>query len=139
MGNKLLRTILATSFACFLLSLSISAGASETRLKKAMPEGGTAVLTFAADPLLSMSEIPFTVELTGGAGTIFSDAAVSLRLVMPAMSMPLNNPKALWQDGAYHGMAIFTMAGEWHAIMDIQRPAHDLVELTFKLGEVQMK
>ena len=139
MRSKLFRTIIAITFACFLLSLSISACATETRLEKAMPEGGTAVLTFAAAPLLSMTEIPFTVELTGGTGTIFSDAAVSLRLAMPAMAMPLNNPKALWQDGAYHGMAVFTMAGEWHAIMVIQRPGHNVVDLTFKLGEVQMK
>ena len=139
MRNELLRTLLATAFAFFLLSLSVSAFAAETRLEKAMPEGGTAVLTFAANPLLTMTETPFTVELTGGTGKVLADAAVSLRLVMPAMAMPLNNPKALWQNNTYHGQAIFTMAGEWNAIMLIQRPGHDLVDLTFELGEVLMK
>lgn len=139
MKNKLFRTTLTTLFACFLLSFSASAFAAETSFEKAMPEGGTAVLTFAADPLLSMTETPFTVNLTGSTGKVFSDAAVSLRLMMPAMAMPLNNPKALWLDDAYQGLAIFTMAGEWNAIMIIQRPGHDVIDLTFKLGQVRMK
>ncbi len=139
MRNDMFRPILATIFVCFLLTLSVSAFASETRLEKIMPEGGTAVLTFAADPLLTMTETPFTVELTGGTGKFLADAAISLRLVMPAMAMPLNNPKALWQNDTYHGQAIFTMAGEWNAIMLIKRPGYDLVDLTFELGEVLMK
>jgi hypothetical protein len=139
MRNEMLRTLLPTVFACFLLSLSVSAFAAETRQEKAMPEGGTAVLTFAAKPLLTMTETPFTVVLTGGTGKVLTDAAVSLRLVMPAMAMPLNNPKALWQDDSYQGIATFTMAGEWNAIMLIQRPGHDVLVLTFKLGQVQMK
>lgn len=139
MKNKLFRTAVATLFTCALLSLTSAALATETRLEKAMPEGGKAVLTFAAKPLVTMTEIPFTVQLTGGTGKVFADAKVSLRLLMPAMAMPLNNPKALWQDKAYHGQAIFTMAGEWNAIMIIQRPGHDVIDLTFKLGEVQMK
>jgi hypothetical protein len=86
-----------------------------------------------------MTETPFSIELIGGTGKVFSDAAVSLRLLMPAMAMPLNNPKALWKEQAYHGTAVFTMAGEWQAIMIIQRPGHDVVDLTFNLGEVLMK
>jgi hypothetical protein len=31
------------------------------------------------------------------------------------------------------------MAGEWEVIMIIQRPGYDVVDLTFNLGEVQMK
>ena len=139
MRNEMFRALLTTIFVYLLLTLSVSAFASETRLEKAMPEGGTAALTFAANPLLTMTETPFTVELTGGTGKILADAAVSLRLVMPAMAMPLNNPKALWQDNAYHGTAVFTMAGEWNAIMIIQRPGYDVLDLTFKLGQVQMK
>ena len=139
MRSKLFRATLTTLFVCFLLSFSISAFAAETRLEKAIPEGGTAVLTFAADPLLTMTETPFSVKLTGSTGKVFSDAAVSLRLIMPAMSMPINKPKALWQDDTYQGVAIFTMAGEWNAIMIIQRPGHDVIDLTFKLGQVQMK
>lgn len=139
MRNNLTRIALTASLISFLLSISLTAFAAETRLEKALPEGGKAVLTFAGSPLQAMTEIPFTVNLTGGAGTVFTDANVSLRLIMPAMSMPLNNPKARWQDGAYHGSAIFTMAGEWDAIMLIQRPGHDLVDLIFNLGEVKMK
>ena len=139
MRNNLLRMTLTTLFICGLLSLSASAFAAEIRLEKAMPEGGKAVLTFDTGRLLTMTETPFTVELIGGTGIVFADAAVSLRLMMPAMTMPLNNPKALWLGNAYHGQAVFTMGGEWNAIMLIQRPGHDLVDLTFKLGKVQMK
>jgi hypothetical protein len=119
--------------------MPISAFAAETRLEKAMPEGGKVVLTFAAAPLLTMTETPFTVELAGATGKTLTDAAVSLQLVMPAMSMPLNNPKAYWKEGAYRGSAVFTMAGEWNVIMIIQRPGHDVVDLIFNLGEVLMK
>lgn len=139
MRNKPLRSILTTCFISLVVSLAVSAFAAETRLEKRLPEGGTAALTFAADPLLTMTETPFTVKLTGGTGKVFADAAVRLQLVMPAMAMPLNNPKALWQGDAYHGLATFTMAGEWNAIMTIQRPGHDAIGLTFKLGQVQMK
>ncbi len=139
MRNDLFRTTLAILFICFLLSLSASAFAAEVRLEKAMPEGGKAVLTFDTDRLLTMTETPFTVELIGGTGKVLADAKVSLRLVMPAMAMPPNRPKALWLVDAYHGQAVFTMGGEWNAIMLIQRPGHDLVDLIFKLGQVQMK
>ena len=138
MKNELFRTTLATLFICCLLSLPVSVLAAEVRQEKAMPEGGKAVLTLTA-PLLTMTETPFTVELIGGTGKVLADAAISLRLVMPAMAMPLNSPKAIWREGAYHGTAVFTMAGEWDAIMIIQRPGHDVVDLTFNLGEVQMK
>ena len=139
MKNDLFRTTLTTFFICCLLSLSASSFAAVIRLEKAMPEGGKAVLTFDTDRLLTMTETPFTVELIGGTGKILADATVSLHLIMPAMAMPPNRPKALWLEGAYHGQAVFTMGGEWNAIMLIQRPGYDLVDLIFKLGQVQMK
>jgi hypothetical protein len=139
MRNNLFRATLTTFFICCLLSLSVSAFAAEIRLEKAMPEGGKAVLTFDTDRLLTMTETPFSVELIGGTGKVLADANVSLRLVMPAMAMPPNRQKALWLGNAYHGQAVFTMGGEWNAIMLIQRPGHDLVDLIFKLGQVQMK
>ncbi len=138
MKNKRFRTTLATLLICCLLSLPVSVLAAEIRQEKTLPEGGKAVLTFTA-PLLTMTETPFTVALIGSTGKVLADAAVSLRLVMPAMAMPLNSPKAIWREGVYRGTAVFTMAGEWDAIMIIQRPGHDVVDLTFKLGEVQMK
>lgn len=139
MRNNPVRIVLSVFFISCLLSFSAAAFAAELRLEKAMPEGGKVVLTFAAAPLLTMTETPFTVELTGATGKILTDASVSLQLVMPAMSMPLNNPKAHWNEGAYRGSAVFTMAGEWDAIMIIQRPGHDVVDLIFNLGEVLMK
>lgn len=138
MKNNLYRGTLAFIFIISVMCIPSANFAAELSQVEEIPEGGKATLTFAA-PLLTMTEIPFTVELVGGTGMVFSDAAVNLRLVMPAMAMPLNNPKALWVDGAYHGTAVFTMAGEWQAIMIIQRPGHDMLDLTFDLGEVQMK
>lgn len=139
MRNDLFRTALTTFFICCLLSLSVSAFAAETRIEKAMPEGGKAVLTFDTDKLLTMTETPFSIEVIGGTGKVFKNAAVSLRLVMPAMSMPVNRPKTIWLDNAYRGQAVFTMAGEWNAIMIINRPGYDPIDLIFKLGQVQMK
>ena len=139
MRNDLFRTALTTFFICCLLTLSASAFAAETRIEKAIPEGGKAVLTFDTDKLLTMTETPFSIEVIGGTGKVFNNAAVSLRLIMPAMSMPVNRPKATWLDNAYRGQAVFTMAGEWNAIMIINRPGYDPIDLIFKLGLVQMK
>jgi hypothetical protein len=77
MRNNLTRVALTASLISFLLSISLTTFAAETRLEKALPEGGKAVLTFAGSPLQAMTEIPFTVNLTGGAGTVFTDANVS--------------------------------------------------------------
>lgn len=139
MKNNLPRTLLVGLLVGCLLSLAVSAAAAEIRFEKPLPQGGTAILTFDADPLLSMTHTTFSVELIGGTGKVISDAAVSLQLTMPAMEMPLNNPKAPWLDGAYRGSAVFTMAGEWEAAMFIQRPGHDQVTLNFNLGQVLMK
>jgi hypothetical protein len=139
MRNKPSHFVKVSCFIVFLLNLSTAALAAETRFEKKLPGGGQAILTFAADPLVTMTETPFTVELIGGTGKVLSDAAVSLRLSMPAMTMPPNNPKAPWLEDAYHGVAVFTMAGEWAAIMIIQRPGHDVIDLDFDLGTVKMK
>jgi hypothetical protein len=140
MRNKPVLFLISAVFLCLLLWLPKTAYALETRrIEKALPGGGKAVLTFAADPLMTMTETPFSVELIGGTGKTLSDAAITLRLVMPEMAMPLNSPKATWQGSAYHGTAVFTMAGEWAAIMIIQRPGHDVIDLNFRLGEVMMK
>ena len=70
MKNSLLRTISVAVLTCCVLYLSTTAFAAETRLVKALPEGGEAELVFASSPLFSMTETPFTVKLTGGAGTV---------------------------------------------------------------------
>jgi hypothetical protein len=138
MRNSLFKATLGIIF-CGLLSIPTTTYAAQVQLAERLSGGGNVTLSFATAPLLTMTEIPFTVELTGDTGVVFSDASVRLQLTMPAMPMPPNNPKALWQDDAYHGTAIFTMAGVWEAKMLIQRPGHDLDELTFNLGEIKMK
>lgn len=139
MRNNTLRIILIVLVAGCLLSLAVAAAAAETRFEEPLPHGGMAILTFDADPLLTMTHTTFSIELIGGTGTVIKDAAVSLQLTMPAMPMPVNNPKASWLDGAYRGNAVFTMAGEWEAAMFIQRPGYDQATLNFNLGQVFMK
>lgn len=113
--------------------------AEQTRFAKSLPDGGRVELVFAAAPLVTMTEIPFSVALTGSTGMPIRDAAVGLDLDMPAMPMPPNHPQATWQDGAYRGTAVFTMAGEWIATMNIQRPGYDRVTTDINLGIVRMQ
>jgi len=115
------------------------AGAEESRFEQSLPAGGSAVLTLAANPLETMTEVPFRIVLTDASGSAITEATVSLDLYMPAMPMPPNEPKALWNNGAYHGLAIFTMAGEWRALIKIGRSGQEPIEVDFNLGVVRMK
>lgn len=122
-----------------LLLLASTAWSAESRFEQPLPAGGSAVLALAASPLETMSEVPFKIVLTDAGGAAITEATISLDLYMPAMPMPPNEPKAIWNNGAYHGLAIFTMAGEWGALMKIIRTGQEPVEVDFNLGVVRMK
>ena len=122
-----------------LLLIVSPAWSAESRFEQPLPAGGSAVITLAASPLQTMTEVPFRIVLTDASGSAITEATVSLDLYMPAMPMPPNEPKALWNNGAYHGLAIFTMAGEWGALMKIGRSGQKSVEVDFNLGVVRMK
>jgi hypothetical protein len=124
---------------CLLLSISVSAFSAETRLEKPLPEGDKAIIIFADSPLKAMTEIPFTIELTSKTGKKIDNAKLNISLDMPAMQMPPNNPYAEWKDGAYRGMAVFTMAGVWQVNVNIQRPAYDQQQVVFHIEQVLMK
>lgn len=121
------------------LLLSVPTLAAEIRFEQSCAAGGKAALIFAAAPLETMTELPFRVLLTDPDGKSIDDAVIRLDLDMPAMPMPPNQPKALWHQDAYHGLAIFTMAGEWSAELQITRPGQMPETVGFNLGVVRMK
>ena len=89
--------------------------------------------------LKTITETRFAVTITGATGISISDAKLSIDLDMPDMPMPPNHPAATWQDGAYRGTAIFTMAGAWQMTVHIQRPGYDQEQVIFQIDQVQMK
>ena len=117
----------------------IGATAAETPIETEMTDGGKAVIVFASSPLQAMTEIPFTIELKNNAGEMIKDAELALDLTMPFMPMPPNNPKAVWQDNAYRGTAIFTMAGAWQVNVEINRPGVETEKIIFDIEMVIMK
>ena len=134
-------TIKAVRYLLLILIFlfATSAWAADTRMEKRSPGGSLVVVTFADAPLKTMTETPFKIQLTGPSGKVVEDARFSLSLDMPAMPMPPNHPKVTWQNGAYQGVAVFTMAGAWQVFVNIQRPGYDQEQVVFDIAEVQMK
>ena len=133
------RSVCALLIALLMIACSVPALAGETRLEKPVFGNGKLVLTFAADPLVTMTETPFAISITGPSGKVIKDAKLSLSLDMPAMPMPPNHPKATYLDDAYHGVAVFTMAGAWQVFINVQRPGYDQEQVVFDLEKVMMK
>lgn len=137
-NNRLIRRTLGMTLA-LLFSMTVCATAAETRLTTNMADGGEAVIMFASSPLRTMTEIPFSIQLKESTGDVVKDAELTLDLTMPAMPMPANNPQAVWQDNAYRGTAIFTMAGAWQVNVEIHRPEVDAEKIVFDIEMVVMK
>ncbi|MDH3999503.1 MAG: FixH family protein [Desulfuromonadales bacterium] len=123
-----------------LLSCSLAfAGQGETILTKNAADGSKATIIFADKRLKTMTETDFAITLTGPSGVTIRDAKLHLSLDMPAMPMPPNHPKAVWQEEAYRGKVIFTMAGEWQVHLNVQRPGYEPQIYTFDIDMVVMK
>ena len=137
--NRAARPALMILAIIVFLSTSAVLCAAETRLEKPAFKSGKVTVTFADAPLKTMTETPFAVTITGATGITISDAKLSIDLDMPDMPMPPNHPAATWQDGAYRGTAIFTMAGAWQMTVHIQRPGYDQEQVIFQIDQVQMK
>ena len=137
--NKPVRLALMPLAAIFLLGSYSALCAGETRLERPVFKSGKAVIIFADAPLKTMTETPFAIKVTGATGIAITDAKLHVSLDMPDMPMPPNHPAATWQDGAYRGTAIFTMAGAWQATVNIQRPGYDQEYVTFDIGQVMLK
>ena len=127
------------SLLLILLCLVAPALAAETSFEKPAFDSGKVTITFADAPLKTMTETPFSIVIVDGKGQMIGDAELSIDMDMPAMPMPPNNPKATWQNDAYRGTAIFTMAGAWQVTVSIQRPGQNSDEVVFDIEQVMMK
>ncbi len=134
-----MRHILTIALTIILLGQAGSLLAAETILEQPAFKSGKVLLAFADRPLKTMTEIPFAIEIFGDTGAVISDARLDISLDMPAMPMPPNHPDATWQDDAYRGNAIFTMAGAWRVTVNIQRPGYDQKQVIFDIEQVMMK
>jgi len=137
--NSPVRSILMILATIFLVSNSAVLFAAETSLKRPAFKSGKVTLTFADAPLKTMTETPFAIKVVGDTGIDIGDAKLSISLDMPDMPMPPNHPAAIRKDGAYRGVAIFTMAGVWQMAISIQRPGYDQEHVIFKIDQVMMK
>jgi hypothetical protein len=127
--------VLVTLLCC----TAVNATAAETRIETILTNGGKATIIFNDSPLKTMTETPFTIELYEASGDLMNEAKLSLDLTMPFMPMPPNNPKATWQKNAYHGAAIFTMAGAWQVNVEIKRSDSETEKIVFDIEMVVMK
>jgi hypothetical protein len=139
MKNSLLIMRVQLTVLVLLLCTVVSATAADTSIETIMADGGKAVITFASNPLQAMTEIPLAIELKDNSGEIIKDANLALDMTMPFMPMPPNNPKAVWQDNAYRGTAIFTMAGAWQVSVEVDRSGVDSEKIVFDIEMVIMK
>ena len=139
MKNSLIIVRVQIITLILLCSTVIGATAAVTPIETEMADGGKAVIIFASGPLQAMTEIPFTIELKSKAGEMIEDAELALDLTMPFMPMPPNNPKAVWQDNAYRGTAIFTMAGAWQVNVEVNHSESGTEKIIFDIEMVIMK
>jgi len=136
-SHLIVRVLIST--LALLFSTTVCANAAEIRLVTNWADGDEAVIIFARNPLQTMTEIPFTIELRKNTGELIRDAELALDLTMPSMPMPANNPKAEWQDNAYRGKAIFTMAGAWQVNVEVHRPGNAAESIVFDIEMVVMQ
>jgi hypothetical protein len=122
-----------------LYCTAVNATAAETRIETTLANGGNATIVFADSPLKTMTETPFAIELYEASGDVINDAELALDLTMPFMPMPPNKPNAAWQGNAYHGIAIFTMAGAWQVNVEIKRSDSEMEKIIFDIEMVVMK
>ncbi len=131
------------TLACRMVLLSIililaagTVAAKETIITTDNDQPVAATLTFAADPLKSMTEIPFTLEYNNKDILIHSAACA---LTMPAMEMPDNHPKLTCTDHNCTGKAVFTMGGVWQSTCGLILQDGSHTSIVFDIGMVKMK
>ena len=129
--------------ACRMILLStilvLTAGtvaANETIITTDSDQPVAATLTFAAEPLKSMTEIPFTLACNNK--NILIHSAVC-ELTMPAMKMPENHPKLTCTDHNCTGKAVFTMGGVWQSTCGLIMKDGSHTSIVFDIGMVKMK
>jgi hypothetical protein len=111
-----------------------------TRFEGSAASGATAVLAFAAAPLVAMTVIPFRLELKKADGTPLTGAVVDCSLTMPSMPMPENQPKVSERDGAYVGELIFTCTqGAWRFTCTATQADGGRQAFAFAIPKVRLK
>ena len=136
--NKLFFVKSFLIFALLQFVIASQVMAAETTMEQPLGQSGKAIIVFASSPLKAMTETPFAISLLDGNGQVITNAALSINMDMPAMPMPPNNPVVTWDNGAYRGKAIFTMAGAWQVKVDIQVPGLDQQHVVFEIEQVMM-
>jgi hypothetical protein len=107
--------------------------------EKSLPSNWTVSLEFSSASLKTMTEVPFSIALRNEHGQLISDARLKVDLDMPAMPMPPNHPEVSWDNNAYRGTAVFTMAGKWTMTIQIDLPDGTQDQVMFELENVMMK
>jgi len=133
-------SLLAALLPCLLILPAQAENRATTRFEVPAAAGGTAVLEFAAAPLVAMTVVPFRLELKKADGTPLTGAAVRCDLTMPSMPMPENRPKVSARDGAYVGELIFTCTqGAWRFTCVVAQPDGQQQTLAFDIPRVRLK
>lgn len=87
----------------------------------AATKGGMSLsLDVSPNPPLSMESSTLQIKLSDANQSPIQGAKITVDLSMPAMQMPMNNPKVTEVgQGIYTVDAMFTMAGEWQILIDV--------------------
>ncbi len=81
------------------------------------------------------SQAQFLITVTDEDGEPVTAAQVQLDMTMPAMPMPRNQPKAVEQaPGQYATQVVFTMAGEWEALVAVTTAQGEEVSVSFAMA-----
>jgi hypothetical protein len=80
----------------------------------------TVTLRVSPYPPAPMQQAEFSISIVDGQGRPVAGARVSCDMSMPAMAMPPNRPLAVEQSpGLYTTPVMFTMAGDWEALIEV--------------------
>ena len=122
----------------FLL-LTSSLHAAETVLYSVDADGSTATLTLSTNPVLTMTQTDLHLTMNKAHGDTLLPTSAVCDLTMPAMPMPKNSPVLDCGPIGCSGSAIFTMAGEWDVICEVNFSSGKTSQLLFIIEMVQMK
>lgn len=133
-------SLLSVLLCGLFLSHAYADNRAATRFEASSAAGVTAILEFAAAPLVAMTVIPFRLEVKNADGTPFAGTAVSCDLTMPSMPMPDNRPKVTARDGAFVGEIIFTCTqGAWRFTCTASGGSGSPQTFAFDLPRVRLK
>ena len=96
--------------------------------------GFTVALRASTYPPEPRGQARFVITITDKEGEPVTGARVVLDMTMPAMPMPPNRPEAIEQaPGQYTTTVVFTMAGEWDALIAVTTAQGEKISVTFAM------